>query len=242
MVTNAATICRGALRLISAIRQGEAGDPDDITEAYQAAQEMLDQWATDRLLCVVVEQADFPLVSGQQDYTIGEGGNFNRQRPLWLDRASILQFSNPQLPLELGLDVLDYGQWQEIPVKATTSSLPRRLYFDGNVGTLAKLKYWPIPSITTLQTRLYCPTALTQFASQTADYTFPQGYVGALRYNLAIALAPEYDTEPSQAVVAKAAEYLSNIRAMNDKAMMIGVDQALLRSGDTFNFYTGESR
>jgi len=241
MITNAQKICRGALRLLNAIRQGEAGDADDITEAYDAAQEMLDQWATDRLLCVVVEEATFSLVSGQQTYTIGVGGDFDRQRPLWLDQASIIQPSNPSFPLELPLDVLDYVQWQQIPVKTTASSLPRRVYYDGN-SPLGRLRYWPIPNVTSVQTKLYCPTALTQFVSQTADYNFPPGYVGALRYNLAIALASEYDVEPRASVVAKASEYLANIRAVNDRAVLIGVDQALLRSGDTFNYYTGESR
>lgn len=239
MITTAARICRGALRLIGAIQQGEPGDPDDISDAYEAIQEMLDQWTTNRLLCVVVEEADFALQSGVQSYTIGPGGDFNRQRPLWFERASILWPGNPTYPLELPLEVLDVGQWQGVPVKSTQSSLPTKVYYNFN-GPLGTLKFYPVPTTVALQVRLYCPTHLTQFTSQTANYTFPPGYVGALRYNLAIALAPEYEREPAQAVAMLAAKYLAAIEMLNDHPEMIGVDAALVATGDRFNFYTGE--
>ncbi len=249
MLVNKQSICTRALRLIGAIGAGDTPDADDLADAVTVFDEMWDGWRADRLTIVVVERSVFSLVSNTQAYTIGPGGDFDHARPLWLDRASIISNTGAQ-PLELPMRVLTVGDWQNIPIKSTQSSLPRKLWYDfafptsgANAG-LGNVHFYPVPNVGNLQTALYLPTPLDEMADNTTQYDMPPGYARALRYNLAVELAPEHQdgASASDDVVRKADKFLGEIRDVNIHPEIITVDEALLRrrGGGYFNYYTGQ--
>lgn len=206
---------------------------------------MLGQWATQRLTIFYVERAVHDLVANQQSYAIGPSGNFNRARPLWIDRASIISYANPSLPAELGIRVLDTQQWRNVAIKTVPSKLPESVYYDYGFSStgLGTLYVWPKPSDSTVDIVLYLPVALTGFTTTnlTTDYEFPPGYDDALVYNLAKRMAPEFGRPISGDINALALESLANIKRANIRMVELTTDPALLRNRG-WNFLTGDAR
>lgn len=59
----------------------------------------------------------YPLVSGQQAYTIGPGGNFNPPRPIWIQDAGIISTTSALQPLELPMAILSDDEWAGLSIK-----------------------------------------------------------------------------------------------------------------------------
>lgn len=229
-------LIRGSLRLIGAVATGETPSADEQTDALSVLNDMIDSWSTERLLIYSIIREEFPLVVGQQSYTIGAAGNFNTTRPMRIEHAGIkISGTNP---IELPMNILNRDEWAGIVVKSTQSSIPTMIHSEGTYP-LDTLDLWPVPSATNTLV-LYSWKALTSFASVNTTLALPQGYAKALRYNLALELAPEYGKTASDLVVEQAAEAKGNIKRMNIRPSFLGVDDALLSERTSFNWLTGE--
>jgi hypothetical protein len=200
---------------------------------------MLDEWETDNLVVPVVERVLFNLVSGQQIYTLGPGGNFNHARPVRMDRASVMSNNNPQQPLELPLKVLDIGQYQRLPVKLVQSALPTKLYWD-YAAPLMNLTYWPKPNVGNLQTALYLPTALAQLTGIDIQFYIQPGYYNALSYNLCIRTCGLFERQIPSDLPKLADDAIGNIRRANIHPEIIAVDAAIISSPGKYNWLNDE--
>ena len=210
-----------SLRTIGVLASGETASAAEGADGLVALNDMVDQWSTEKLAVFSVARQTFSLTLNQQTYTMGTGGNFNVARPARIERASIIQLSNPSLPLELKIDILSEQQWQRIPVKGIASSLPKVVYID-DAFPLRNLSYWSIPNVA-VDTALYTWTAISAF-TLAVDQTFPPGYAKALRYNLALDLAPEYGAVVSPTVLAQAIDSKAKIKSHNITPPILTVD------------------
>lgn len=230
-------LIRGSLRLLGAIAQGETPSAEEQADAFSALIDMLGSWSTESLLIFNKGREVFPLVSGQQSYTMGPSGNFNTVRPLKIEDALLqIQGSNPTF--ELPIKIVNQDEWVSISVKTMPSTIPINLYVE-DTSPLATLNLWPIPSVAS-NLILYSWKPLDTFASVDSDLDLPPGYAKALRYNLALELAPEYGREPSASVLSGAIESKENIKRMNIKPTFLKMDEAVLPRNRTFNWMTGE--
>lgn len=225
-----------ALRLIGVLASGETASAAEAADGLVILNQMIDSWNAERLSVFHIlpngrstDTNTFALVPSQQDYTMGTGGNFNVARPAKIERASIEYLANPAQPLELPLEILDYAGWQAIPLKVTTSNIPRYVYID-NAFPLRNLRFWPVPS-EVHNAILYYWNALTQFTALITDLTFPPGYLKALRYNLAVDLAPEYGRSVPIEVAVQATQSKAKIKSMNLPRPIMVVDDALREGG-----------
>lgn len=193
-----------ALRTINAIGQGIPVQPNDLTIAFEAANDMIDAWAAQRLTIFQNLRFSYPIVPGQgtpsDPYTIGIGGDLNQARPLWIDVATLQDNSNtPVFELNPPLAILTPDEYARIPIKTLSASLANSLYYNGRFKTsgvghsLGEIFLYPVPNGgQDLNLCLYCPVAMTEFADiATTEYYFPPGYREALRYQLAKRLAVE---------------------------------------------------
>jgi hypothetical protein len=229
-------LINSALRLIGALAQGESPTADETTDAQLIANQMLDSWTAERLMIFNLDINEFSLVPGQQTYTMGTGGNFNVARPSQIERVSIVSLANPAQPLELPLEMVTDADWQAIPVKLISSTLPQKVYDDGDFP-LRSLSYWCIPTVV-VKTRIYGWTALTQFADLTTDQTYPPGYTEALRYNLAVRLAPEWGVGLTPEVAQLAMETKATVKRSNVVIADLRCDAAVLSTGGSYNWLT----
>lgn len=230
-------IIQSALRLDGILASGETPQADEAADALQVLNDMLDQWNAERLMVFTIGRQVFNIISGQQTYTMGSGGDFNVPRPAKIESVSIINLQNPQQPMELPIELLNEAGWQAIPVKVVTSTIAQAVYDDGGFP-LRNLSYWPVPS-TGAQTAIYTWTALDEFANLTTSHTFPPGYAKALRYNLALDLAPEYGKEVSSVVAAQAIVAKAIVKSINIPNYTLRCDEALVnQAGGYYNWRT----
>lgn len=202
------TLAHKALRTIGAIGQGVTPLGNDMDLAFEAANDMIDAWAAQRLTIFQTIRHVFPLVANQggplNPYTIGIGGDFNVQRPIFLaDAMQNVLTTTPSF--EIPLDILEEREYANIAIKDLASALSNGIYYDGKFDTsgvdvgLGDLFLYPVPNgQQPVELVLYLPKPLLEFADKaTTYYTFPPGYAEALRYQLAKRLAVEFGKELS---------------------------------------------
>ena len=219
-----------SLRLIGVLASGEQPSGAEASDALLILNQMIDSWTTERMDIFTLNILEFPLVPGQQVYTFGPGGNFNAVRPARIERISIVSLLNPAQPLELPCEMLTDAGWQAVPVKAISSTLPLQVYDDG-AFPLRNLSFRYIPQIP-VNTRIYVWQAVSQFPDLFTDVTFPPGYLKALRYCLAVDLAPEFGVQVSPVVAAQAVLSKAAIKSINAPLIETHCDSAVIGSGD----------
>ena len=238
MPTANALIAR-SLKLLGVVASGEAATADEATDAFDALNDLVNSWATERLTIYYTERISQTLTANTATYTIGSSGTINKARPIWIPYAGVVPAGETH---EIPVEVLNLTQWTRIAIKSQTSTFPTKIYYDHNfASSLATINVWPVPT-TAPALIIYSPTALVVFADRTTSYNFPPGYERALRYNLAVELAPEYGVPLDPVIAAIAAESKGNIKRANIEPAAARMDTALLGSGGVFNWRTGDSR
>lgn len=226
-----------SLRLIGVLASGEVPSADEANDALTILNQMIDSWSAEKLMIFTDQVVTLTPGTLKQAYTLGVGGDFNQARPPKIDRMSVIILNSPNL--ELPIEMLSDEQWQAIPVKNVSSAVPTQVWDDGGFP-LRTLSFWPIPSVS-VNFVLYAWTALSQFADlSTTDYTFPPGYLKALRYNLALDLAPEFGRPVPPEVAAQAVISKAIIKTMNVQESILQIDPALGGRGGFYNWRTDQ--
>lgn len=243
-----------ALRTIGAWGQGVNGDPNDMQVAFEAANDMIDAWAAQRLTIFQTLQKNFPIVANQgstsNPYTIGLGGDFDVQRPTFIPNASLLVTTSPT-NYQIPLSILTPDDWAWISMQNLSSALAQALYYDGKWDTsgadagLGQIFLYPVPNgQTTMTLNLYLPTPMRGFADiDTTEYTFPPGYSEALRYQLAKRLSSEFKKPMTAEDLQLTVDTFAVIQRPNAPVPHLVADFGLAgsaRSSGLYNWRTGQ--
>jgi hypothetical protein len=178
---------------------------------------MLASWSVERMNIFTILRSEYPLVTATQSYTIGSSGVFNSTRPVKIERASILiANAGGSGKISQPLDLIDEKQWSDIVERGASGVIPRVLYAD-MAFPLATLYLWPVPTFTGTapQLELWTWSQLQSFADLTTAYTFPPGYDRALKFNLAVEVAPQFGIVPTPQVQQIAADSKAALRMLN---------------------------
>lgn len=237
-------IIKRAMRSLGLLPFGVDPGPDVSNEWLGALNGMIGRWRLQELTMYVLSPQTFDLVSGQGGlgnyYTIGTGGDFDIERPVAIERASVISYNNPSQPLELPLTVLMVEEEQAIPVKDVQSALPQELWY-WTTFPLGRIVLWPIPNVTTLKLRLWLPTPIERFEDFTTDHEFPPGYEDALVYNLAKTAGPTLNqvtlSEDSKDL---AQESLMLIKRGNIRPTTLSIDPMLVNRMKPWDWRTGQ--
>lgn len=233
-MTTVRDLITGSLRLIEEIGAGQTISAEDASDGLSSLIAMLDSWSIQGGTIYSETIESFNL-TGATSYTIGSGGVFNTTRPSKI-RAATYTLSGADV-YEESLEILSMEEYAYQKDK-TITGYPRRMYYDGGYP-LGTIYLHPIPSSGIL--KLFSEKSLTNYTSINDSITLPPGYERALRYNLAVELAPEYGKQASQTVMMVAFEsknFIENKNRENDKDTMV-VDDAIMGQS-TFNIYSGQ--
>ena len=234
---SAATFVTRALRSLGVIEASETPSGEDLQAGFEALNELIDLWATQRWTIYVVTRTPYGLTANQATYTIGSGGAFNQARPLWIEGVSVIEDDTVANPVEIpcGPPLL-LRAFQAIAQKLTTSTFPYAIYYDHNwAAGLGTITVFPVPTSSNAAVVLYTPTALAQFADQSTNYTFPPGYERAIRRNLAVALAPEFGRPLREDLKTGAEDDLAWIKRANYQPTEALFDPRLVGRGAAYN-------
>lgn len=231
-----------ALRILRLVRAGQGPSPEVIAEALAALNAMIDSWNTENLMVRAILRTLFTLTAGDGEYTIGPGGQFvTADRPSSIERASLVNLSDPSSPLEQPMNViLTPAKWQEIALKSTQSSIPTDLYYDRGLSAGCGIVYlYPVPS-TAHQLALYLESRLIQFQSEEDAFQMAPGYLRALQYNLAVELESRFDGAVlTQNAFNIATQSKASIKRKNYRPVMLKCDSALVPSRAGYDWRTG---
>jgi hypothetical protein len=208
MLTTARDIIRGSLRLCKAIEQGEVPDEEEYNDALVSFNSMLDSWNVERLMLPFTASSILVATANQASYSVGPGGDWNIIRP------QRVRFASTRVAgLDTPLNDLEAEQYALIPDKGTKSLQPTDFYYEPQFA-LGRLLLYPVPSVD-INVILSYDCQLSAVTLDTDMSTLPPGYQQAMRFNLALMLAPEYSKTVSEEVKAEAKRSKNVIRSAN---------------------------
>ena len=165
-----------------------------LEDGILAGTHMIGSWGTQRLFVRGVTRSVYSLVSDQDSYTIGDGGNFDQNYPESIVNWSVIPDDDATDVVEIVQGrPLTWDQWQAISVKSTTGSYPTRMWYDRAYSSgLGNCLFYPVPDNGDVDVVLY--GRVPQITSLVAgtSYDLPPGYDLAIVKNLALQLVPRY--------------------------------------------------
>jgi len=227
-------LIKAAMRLI----QVSAVDVDltaqELTDGLESLNRMLDSWSLDELMLYQVIREQFALVSGQNPYSIGLGGDFNTVRPTRIVGA-YLTLNNGSIPVDYPMNVLGYDDYNAIRLKTLSTNFPNYIYYQPSFP-IGEVYIYPIFSPNDPATIGPAYITLTSWkplpiiADPTAPLEFPPGYWEAIVFNLAARIAEEYQFAIRPTTVALGIEALKRVKRLNQRTNTLQTDVHLMNT------------
>jgi len=238
MANSVLNIVNRALRLLGVTQTGEASGSDEASDAFSVLNMMIDDWNNDHLMLNGFINELFPLTANTGVYTIGPGGQFDTVRPIQITRAFVRYntSASPSFQYDYGLEIVPNSKYQEIFLKQLSVTYPVYLFYN-NTSPLGEITLYPWPS-QACSLGLSSWNQIRQFTNLVQEIELPPGYEGALAYNLAVEMAPEFGKTLDPIIGAKANETKAAIMRTNAELSYMHTDTALLPKR-TFNILTG---
>jgi hypothetical protein len=222
-------------KLLGTHAAGETPSADEINDGLSTLNQMLAVWSNENLAVYQKVREEFTLTPSTAAYTWGTSGTFNSSRPIQVIDARLeLQGSDPQ---EIPIKILTTKEYAELSSKEMSSTMPQAVYFDG-AHPLLGVTFWPVPSAAE-KAVFY---SLKPFSTLTlaTELSYPPGYEKAIRFNLAIDLAPEYGVQLDAIVMQQAMESKSEIKRKNIQARTMKTDLPINTGKNAFDWRLGE--
>lgn len=209
-------LINAAMRSIGELASGETPTTEESNDAFATLNNLIASWSDEGVMIPQLAVISHTL-TGAASYTIGTGGDINTTRPLAV-KAAAVEGGNG---LSRGLRLIDAAEYAAIPDKSRAGALAEVLYYNPTYP-LGTIYLWPKPSGATLRLHLYRP--LTAFTALNQTIDLPPGYERALRFGLALELAPEFGRDPN-IVAAHAAQAKAALAELN--ARVLGLPNAI---------------
>jgi len=211
----------GALRLLGVLRPGQSPNTDSYNDGLLWLNELLDSWATERLMVKVV---------GRAAVTMDGSAIYYGALPHRIEGAGYVSSGGVT---EWPIDVYTREEWQAVAQKTLVGE-PSGIYPEYTIIE-ATIYPWPQPASGSLY--LYQWNPIEAFADLATVYTLPAGYALALRFCLAAQIAPAFAviTKISQphlgSIEAKAREYKGRIKSLNSTPGPMVFDNPFIGAG-----------
>lgn len=215
MSETALTLVKAAMRSIGALVAGATPSTAEQTDGLEALKIMLRNWSARDIRIYYTKQESLAL-DGSESYTIGTSGDLNTVRP-----SSIRGAWTTDGPVK----IIDEDRYRQVRHLSLAGGIIEYLWYSPE-HPLGLLYPWPRGS-TTLYIDSLKP--LTEPSLISSDVAFPPEYDAAIKWNLAVELAPEYGVEPSPIVLARAQTSLAAIETRNFAAQISAIRPELIR-------------
>ena len=200
-------VIASSLRIIGSASLGETIGAAKLANGLSAMNQMLGGWSAQPNSLYFVTEDTHTLVASTGSYTIGSGGDIDTTRPIKILNAFVRDSTS-----DYSLELIDRAKYDSIVAKGSTG-FPQYLYYEPSMPT-GTIYLYPEPSSAyELHIKSLKPFSSSYAATDT--FALPPGYEEAIKFNLAIRLAPEYGRAVTQEVVALAVSTLNFIKTQN---------------------------
>ena len=217
-------IAQDAFGILGAYAPNETIDATDMQTARRFANDLLSEWGQRDLFIPVLARERFDQIANRggpyNPYTIGPGGDLNTERPSNQESIvaanMILTTTSPEVRVPLAI-YTDMGYFaNQIPGMSNTQETG--LYYNPTYDNdLGSLYLWPVPNSAVYDLELLLQKGIPSFANTTTTYFFPDGFLRALKYNLADALQTIMGKELPPAALRIATASLSTFKRANHR-------------------------
>lgn len=227
------TLVTQALRTLEILSEGVDPTSEQASDALALLNELVDAWTAETSFMAVAERNTYTLL-GQAVQTIGATGDLVGNLPGEVTAVAVLSGTD-----EEPVDLLDLGEYEAIPDKATTATRPWKVRYERTFPN-GTLKFWPVPAAGgTLVLYTLVPFASAALTLDTS-MALQAGYAKALRLTLAeecasyfgVALPP---TLPMRAMEARAVIQRGNTRPRRINTAVAGLPSG----GGSWDYRTG---
>ena len=223
-----------ALRLLGVLAEGETPAAVVSQDALMALNQMIESWNIERLSVFCTQDQVFTWPSGLISRTLGPTGDFVGNRPVLLDDSTYYVGNNG---VSYGIKFINQDQYNGIAVKTVTSTFPQVIFVNETYPNVEMYVY-PRPT-QDLVWHFISVQELSQPATLATSLLFPQGYLRAFVYNLAMELAPEFGVEPSPQVKRIAMTAKRNLKRINNPDDVMSLPYSMIANRQRFNIYAG---
>ena len=225
MSETAQTLIKAALRAINVIASGETPTADEMADGREALKFMLRSWSSENIMVSAIS-SDTLAMTGASSYTIGSGGDCDTTWPSEIKGAVV--------DTDYNLRIIGEAKYRSLARDSNT--IPTYLYYNP-VYPLGVLYPYGTGGASMVIDSL---KALTDPATLTTSVAFQTSYDAAIKWNLALELAPEYGKEPSPLILKLAHDTKKTIQSKNAAAQMNEIDISHLgRGGRYYNIDGG---
>lgn len=239
-MATARSIITDAYEEIGYVSPSDTLSEADASFGLRRFQMLLNAWKAEQCALFLQERNEFVLTSGVNTFTIGDGGDLDTTRPVWIEGVNyIVPGSTGQTgTVEVMMAPLSNDQYMALSIKDLQSGLPQQFYYNATVP-LGTMFIWPtVTQDVTLA--VYLQLGMDEPATLDTVVVGPPGYSEAFLYQLAIRLCgPTGRPIPPQLPQMAASAFLRMQRPNADPGIL-GVDAALDPTyGGAFNVLTG---
>ena len=179
-------IITSSLRTINAIGTGETLEASQAADGMEALNLMLAGLAAEELTMVALTQEVFTMIPGKVSYTMGPLGDFDTVRPERIDGWFVRDAGGEDYPMT---DIIGEDAYRQIPNKSNPGR-PDYLYVSYGYP-LATFYFYPVnDTAESLYIDSFKP--MGEYTNLTTVISLPPQYLNMIKWNLAIACAPEY--------------------------------------------------
>lgn len=207
-----------SLRLLGVLGLGETASGAQATQGLAKLKSLEDFLRLDRLTLSWVQRSLQYLSANQSSYTIGVGGEWSMEYPVFIDGAAILPTIGDDR--EIPVKVLTDQEYREFTNKGQSSSLPLRgIYFDRQSDALGLGRVIFVEKPTAVvRIALYIAVSNVNIQNLAVTlYYLPPGYSVMLEYNLAQLLKDNYPGTWTAQLEESALRFLSAVKRVNEQ-------------------------
>jgi len=233
-------IITDAMQDAGIIASNEVPNATDGQKAFRLLNRMLDADSTEDLMIYQIAEEVFNLISGQQTYSMGLGGDFNTSRPVNITEIYMRDTNGNDLPVNL----LEYQEYANIISKQVPATIALSAWCNSG-STNWEISFWPIPAQTSYRAVVWSWKPLSSFTALTDNISFPPGYEDYIESNLAVKCCIAFNIPVPTALAEWAASAKNKIKKINVNVPILGMPQNLTngRASSTFpispHIYTG---
>jgi len=213
MTTTVRDILNESLSDLGVKAMGQTLSDAILQSALEKLNRMIDSWANENLMIYGITEENFPLVSGQAEYSIGADGSpdFDTVRPQEImEKGNFVRDDNGTTDYRVKLVSLQ--QYREISLKST-SGRPHQMAYNPTYPNGTLYFYFTPESGRNIYLRSL--KEIGEFAGLGATVDLPPGYKRALITNGAVEIAPSHGRTISPALALQAAQSKTSIKRRN---------------------------
>jgi len=234
-------IIKAARKLLNLEGTGETPCSEDSAEGFTMLNDLIDNWNLQGWIHYYTLTETFTMTANQYIYAIGPGQSFNTTLPVKITNV-VTRLTAQSIPIDYPCMLIESEQyWRDIVNKLATTYYPQYCLFT-RTYPYGELRFFPVPT-QPLTCVLSQWKQISRFITHSETITLPPGYELALKFNLAVLIAPMNGRAVNKGdfVYDEAERLLATIKRVNQRTVYLQPESFMIQKG-RYSIYSDSTR